>query len=168
MKQRSALRGIVYGGIMAAILVISQVALAGLPNIELISLLVMVYTLYDARLARAAIAVFVLVQGLIYGFHLWWLAYLYVWYVLHILTLAGRKVAGPVFNALLSGLFGLAFGTLCSLPYFFIGGWAGGIAYIIAGLSFDMLHCVGNFVLVLLLFVPLRRLVDMLPRAESN
>lgn len=164
MKAALLAKQIVYSGIMGGILIAVQVAMAGLPNIELVSLLVMLYTLYDAKLARRAIAVFVLLQGLLYGFHLWWLSYLYIWYVLHFTTLATRRYAGVLFNALLSALFGLGFGALTSIPYFFAAGPAGGLAYIIAGFPFDVPHCIGNFVLALALFAPLRRLFVHLPR----
>ena len=115
----------------------------------------MLYTLYDPKLTRIVIAVFVLAQGVIYGFGMWWLSYLYVWYLLHGLTLLTRPMASPVFNALLSGTFGLAFGTLTAIPYFIMGGVANGVAYIVAGIPFDLLHAGGNFVLTLLLFKPL-------------
>lgn len=147
----------VFAGLMGAILFIGQVVLAGLPNIEIVSTLVLIFTLMDARLTRWAIGVFVLLQGLLYGFHLWWISYLYIWYVLHFAALATRKWMGPLFAALLCGLFGLAFGTLTSIPIFFTSGIGGGTAYIVAGVPFDIPHTIGNFVLTLLLYLPLQR-----------
>lgn len=163
-----SVRRLVYAAVMGAILIISKYLMDGLPNIEPVSLLVMAYTLYDPKLARVSIAVFVLVQGLLYGFGLWWFAYLYIWYVLHFATLATRRFSSPLFNAMLSGLFGLAFGSLCSLPYFITGGAGAGLAFIASGLLFDLLHCAGNIVLALLLFKPLMRLFNYLKLRESQ
>ncbi len=166
MKRTDIARTVAYTGIFAAIMVISQVVMAGLPNIELVSLLVIVYTIYDSRLAKASIAVFVLVQGLLYGFHMWWVAYLYVWYVLHFVILATKKHASPLFCAVVSGFFGLAFGTMSALPYFLSGGLGGGLSYIIAGIPFDILHCIGNFFLALFLFKPLCFVFGKLPKSH--
>ncbi len=148
----------VYTAVMAGILLIGQVVMSGLPNIEPVSLLVIQFTLFRPKLARWAIAVFVILEGVLYGFGIWWFSYLYIWYILHFLTLFTRKMAGPLFCALLSGAFGLFFGILTSPFYLFVGGIGGWIAYVVSGIPFDLLHCVGNFFLMLVLFTPLRRL----------
>lgn len=169
MKYSVVVKSIVYSAIMSALLLMVQVVLAGFANIELVSLLVMLFTLYDKKLVRPAIAVFVLLQGILYGFHIWWICYCYVWYLLHFITLATKRYAAPLFSALLCGAFGLAFGSLCAIPYFFIGGFGGGIAYIIAGVPYDIVHCIGNFGLTLVLFTPLQRILGRLPHpAQPN
>ena len=66
-------------GVLGAVLLVVQVALAPLPNIELVSLLVMLFTLALGRYVAYSLAVFVLLEGLIYGFGLWWFSYLYIW-----------------------------------------------------------------------------------------
>ena len=64
--------------------------------------------------------------------------------------------------ALVSGVFGLAFGALCGIVDVFIGGFAYALAKWTSGLLFDIYHCVGNFVIALLLFQPLRELMEKL------
>ena len=54
--------------------------------------------------------------------------------------------------------FGLCFGLLCTPPYFFIGGWTLAFSWWVAGIPFDLLHCVFNFAIVLVLFPPLNKL----------
>lgn len=142
--------------LLSALLLIVQAALAFLPNIELVSLLVILYTLFFKKKALIPLYAFVLLEGLLYGFSLWWLNYLYVWLVLSLVTLLFRKETAPLLFALLSGCFGLLFGTLCSAPYFFIGGAAMGFSYIINGIPFDLVHGVSNFFVTLALFSPLR------------
>lgn len=168
MLQKNGIRRLAYAAIMGALMIVLQVAMAPLPNIELVSFLVLAFTLYDARLARAAIAIFAVAEGLIFGFHLWWACYLYVWYVLHFVTLALRRWASPLFCAVLCGAFGLFFGTLCSVPYFFTLGPAGGFAWILSGLLFDIAHCIGNFCLALVLYTPVMRVLSHLPAPKTD
>lgn len=158
MKLRSNVAFISYAAIMAAVMLGVQVAMAGLPNIELVSFLVIFYTLLDRRLAATAIGIFIVLEGVLYGFHLWWLTYLYVWYVLFFVTAALKRWLNAPLAALVNGAFGLVFGTLTSIPYFILLGPGGGVAYIIAGIPFDIAHCIGNTLLALLLFAPMMKL----------
>ena len=74
-----------------------------------------------------------------------------------------RQLKNPLWWALLSGLFGLAFGLLCSPVYMVVGGSVSyGIRWWIAGLPFDVTHAIGNFVIALVLFLPLRKLLTRL------
>ncbi len=154
------IKDIVLIGIMSAILLVIQVTLAFLPNIELISLLIIIYTLVFGKKAFYIIYVFVALEGLLYGIGLWWINYLYVWTILCVLVLLLRKQRSPYFWAILSGFYGLAFGALCAVPNLFLSGFASAVSYWIAGIPFDVLHGVGNFVVALLLFRPLFYLLD--------
>lgn len=84
-------REIVTMGILSAILLAAQVSLGFLPNIELVTLLLIVYTLVLKKKVFFVIYVFVLLEGMIYGFGLWWINYLYVWSVQAVITLLFRK-----------------------------------------------------------------------------
>ena len=68
----------------------------------------------------------------------------------------------PLLWALVSGVFGLAFGLLCAPVDFFLGDLGYVIAKWVSGIPFDIAHCIGNFVIALLLFVPLRTLLEKL------
>lgn len=152
-------------GILTAVLLGGQVALAALPNVEIVSLLVILYSLLLGRQVFLIIYAFALLEGCLYGFGLWWVSYLYVWTLLAIIALALRRTEAPaLFWAILSGFFGLAFGALCALPYLVTGGIAAAISYWLAGLGFDLIHCAGNFLVCLLLFRPLYRLLSRLLR----
>lgn len=161
---RGAAYNVAVVGIMSAFLLMVQVALAALPNIELVSFLIVVYALYLGRNTLYAIYVFALVEGLIYGFSDWWISYLYVWTVLYFVArLCGRlKIDKALFWAVVSGIFGLCFGALCSIPYFFILGPGGGVAFFISGIPFDLLHCGGNFIVMLLLYRPVGKAFKLL------
>ena len=143
---------------MGTVLVVSKEALAALPNVELVSLLVILFTLVFRKRVVGALGVFLLLEGLLYGgFGIWWFMYLYIWPLLALLAWLFRWMKRAWQWALLSGLFGLAFGSLCSLAYFPVGGVQMVVAFILSGLSFDLVHAGGNFLLALLLYHPLRR-----------
>ena len=145
-----------YIAVMAAIIIASKEAVSALPNIEPVTLLVCLFQVHFGIDTLYAIYIFALVEGLIYGFHpLWWIPYLYVWTILWVISHLLKKDDHPVAWASLMGMFGLVFGALCTLPYFVVGDWAGGLAYFLSGLSFDLVHCVGNFFVGLLLWKPL-------------
>lgn len=148
------LKDIVLIALLAALLLVSQVTLAVLPNIELTSFLILIYTRFFRKKTLYIIYVFVLLEGIIYGFGMWWFCYLYVWTVLWAVVMLLRKEQSALFFALVSGMFGLAFGTLCSVPYFITGGVNMGLSWIVSGLPFDITHGISNFVIALLLFRP--------------
>ncbi|MGN0706696.1 MAG: hypothetical protein ACI4JC_01690 [Faecalibacterium sp.] len=150
-------RRLVLSGLMGALLVISKQAMSGLPNLEPVSLLVILFALELPRETPGAITVFLLLQGILYGFGLWWAMYLYVWYLLALLAWLARRIDHPLFWAVLSGLFGLSFGGLCAAVYLFAKTPAFALSWWLSGLSHDLMHGVGNFVLMLLLYRPLRR-----------
>lgn len=170
------IRDIVIVGMLAALLLIVQVGLRLLPNIELVSLLIILYTLILRRKTIYIILIFILSEGLLYGFGLWWINYLYIWYVLYFITMVFRKSTSNISWALISGVYGLAFGALCSIPYLFIGSndksILGGLhmafSYWISGIPYDIPHGVGNFILALLLFKPLYKLLSRLAKMYYN
>ena len=88
-------REIVTMGILSAILLAAQVSLGFLPNIELVTLLLIVYTLVLKKKVFFVIYVFVLLEGMIYGFGLWWINYLYVWSVQAVITLSLIHISEP-------------------------------------------------------------------------
>lgn len=149
-------------GLLTAILFLGQVFLAVLPNIEVVSLLIILYTLTCGKKVFPVIYAFVLLEGFFYGFGIWWFSYLYVWSILALTVSFFRKNTSVLFWSILSGFFGLAFGALCALPYLVAGGIGAAFAYWTAGLLFDVTHCIGNFVVCLTLFRPLHLLLERL------
>ena len=150
-------RSLVTAAFLAAVLVASKFALDGLPNIELVSLLVILYTLEYPRLAVPAVYTYVFVYGLLNGFGIWWFPQLYIWAVLMLFARLMRQNRSVLLWALLSGLFGLCYGALYAVSYAVMnGGIAAGVAWWVTGIPFDLLHGAGNFVVALLLYKPLR------------
>lgn len=154
------IKDIVIIGMLSAIFLTVQVGLAFLPNVELISLLIILCTLVIGYKTLLVIYVFVMSELLIYGLSTWWVNYMYVWTLLFLVTYLFRRERSPYFWAIVSGLYGLSFGALCSLPYFFMGGFPTMLAYWVSGIMFDLVHGIGNFILALVLFRPLYYLME--------
>ena len=98
---------LVLSGLMGALLVVSKQAMSGLPNLEPVSLLIILFALELPREMPAAITVFILLQGVLYGFGLWWAMYLYIWYLLALLAWLCRTARHALFWAVFSGVYGL-------------------------------------------------------------
>ena len=158
---RLKLKELTFLAVSGALMFALQVAMAPLPNIEPVSLLVILISCVFGYKALFATAVFVLLEGLLYGFGLWWFFYLYAWPLLTVLSLLCRRLFGEnrIAFTILSGLFGLFFGMLYALIFLFTGSFQSFIATWTAGLLFDVLHCAGNLVLCFFLFNPLMKVL---------
>lgn len=143
---------------------VSQVIMASLPNIEIVSLLIILITRKFGLRSIYSIYIFVICEIFTYGLSMWVINYFYVWTVLWIAVLIIRKIDNVWVYGIVSALFGILFGTLCSIPYFIIGGISGGIAYIVSGFWFDILHSIGNFIGVIILYKPLTKVMNKLPK----
>ena len=161
-KFKPTLRDIALFGILGALTFGAKVAMSFLPNIEPVSLLVMLYAVVFGRKALYPIYLYVMLEILFYGIQLWNINYLYVWVLLALGAWMLRKSENRLAWALLSGVFGLFFGALCAPVYLFSGGLGFAVSWWISGIPFDLMHCAGNFVMALVLFVPLRRLLNKL------
>ena len=194
-----------------------------LPNVEVITLLFILYALYLGKKAYLIAVAFTLLETSVFGLHTWVVMYLYMWPLLITIVLlyqsrkkaqfssethtkrdpdtiscqgpdavlnqypdgisgqcpadsASRHVsakgstdpcsikntsdqdiilASHGFFCVLAAAFGLLFGALCTVPYFFIGGPSMAFTWWVAGIPYDLIHCVSNFLICLFLFRPL-------------
>ena len=155
-------------GLMVALIEVCKVAMMNIPNVEMTTFLVIMFTVFYGRPVLFAIPVFILIEGVMFGFGLWWVMYLYAWPLLAFVAWLMHKHTSVWIWSMLSGTFGLLFGFLCSLPYFVIGAAEGGIAagfanmfsWWIAGIPFDITHGIGNFVIMLVLYHPVRSILQ--------
>lgn len=161
-RKKLTIKDIAVLAILAALLFVVQVGLGFLPNIELVSLLIIIYTLVWGRQTLYIIYVFAVLEGLFYGFGIWWINYLYVWTILYLVVSILIKNKSLIMWAIISGSFGLSFGLLCAIPYTVAGGLGAGIAWWAAGIPYDIVHGIGNFLAVLLLFRPVYYILDKL------
>lgn len=136
-----------------------KMSMAFLPNIEPVSLLIIIYTITLGPLALIPIYIYILLEYLIWGLNLWSISYLYVWLILFIISYLFRHIKSKLSWAIISATFGLMFGALCSIIYIPIEGISFAISWWINGIVFDILHCIGNFVIMIVLYNPLMKLM---------
>lgn len=154
---------------LGMVMFVSKIVMEFLPNIHLLGMLTMVYTLTFRAKALIPIYIYVFVNGLYAGFAVWWIPYLYVWTILWAVTmLLPRRMPRwlcYIVYPLVCGLHGLAFGVLYApaQALFFHLSWDMTVAWVLAGLPFDAIHAAGN-VLAGLLIVPLAELLQKLSR----
>ncbi len=155
-KPRINVQDIAILGITTALLEVSKKVLEFLPNIELISFFLIIFTLaFGLKMIFSAVA-FTVIEIAWYGLNTWVIMYLYIWPLLVILTWLLRRHADKWSMSFLSGGFGIAFGALCSIIYLFIGGPYQMFTWWVAGIPWDILHGVGNFVICFFLFDPMQ------------
>ncbi len=168
-KHEVSAKDVAYLGISLAILEASKLALDLLPNVEVVTLLFIVYTIFYGRNTILVAIGFTAIECFLKGFNVWSVMYLYIWPLLIMLVFyANRHKAGYVFYCILSGFFGLFFGLFCSIPYLLIGGWNMAVTWWVAGIPYDIIHCVSNFILCLLLFKPLCAIMRRVTSEENN
>lgn len=149
-------------GMLAALTFALQVVMGPLPNIEPVSLLIMLFAVTFGWKCLYPVYIFVVMEILYYGFSVWNIYYLYIWTILAVAAICMRNAQSPLAWALLSGVFGLLFGALCGIADIFIGGFSFAVSKWASGILFDITHCVGNFIIALVLFQPLRKLMQKL------
>lgn len=172
LRGKISVRDIALIGVMTAVIEVSKLALTALPNVELVTFWIIMFTLFFGPKTVYSILVFILIEISIYGIHTWIIMYLYIWPTLALLTYLFRKADSVLLYSILSGFFGLFFGAFCSFPYFFIGMVDGGIRsglimafnWWVAGIPWDIVHGISNFVLMLTLYVPIRKLLREIKR----
>ena len=153
---------VVLFGILGALTFALKFAMAALPNIEPVSLLMMVFGAVFGLKALYPCYVYVAMEILTFGIGTWNINYLYIWALIVLAAWLMRKTEQPLAWALLSGVFGLFFGAFCAPVDVVIGGWSYALSKWISGIPFDALHCGGNFVLALIMYKPLRKLLEKL------
>ena len=110
-------------GMLGALTFALQVVMAPLPNIEPVSLLTMLFAVTFGWKSLYCVYTFVAMEILFHGIGLWNINYLYIWTILAVAAILLRKME-PAFGwAILSAVFGLAFGALCGIVDVFIGGF---------------------------------------------
>ena len=146
--------------LMGALIFGCKEALYALPNINVNAVLIILCAIFFGWKGMFSVGIYVMLEGLVNGFHIWWFGYLYTWPLLLAVAMAMRSCRSALIWAVVAAVFGLIFGPLMYLEYFAInGGWEMFVTMWVSGIPFDLAHCGGNFVLTLVLFHPLYRVM---------
>lgn len=136
---------------LGAVMYASKVLMEALPNIHLIGVFIVALTVVYRKKALYPIYAFILLTGLLNGFSVWWIPYLYIWAALWaavmLLPKELPKRARPLIYMAVCALHGFLYGTLYAPAQALLFGlnFKQTVAWIIAGLPFDCIHGVSNF-----------------------
>ncbi len=159
------LKDIAILSLMAALMCVGDFAMEWLPNVHLVGVFITVTTVVYRKYALLPIYVYILIQGIIGGFGPWWAGYLYVWAILWVgVMLIPKKTPQKlkfVLYVAVCALHGFLFGVLYSPVQATMFGldFKGTLAWIAAGLPFDITHGTGNLILGTLLIYPMVKIL---------
>jgi energy-coupling factor transport system substrate-specific component len=158
---------------LGALMFVSKMALEWLPSVHLLALFISAATLSFKLKALMPLYVYILTDGAIHGFALWWVPYLYIflplWGGIMLVSRIKNNEIKAVCVCAVCGLNGLAFGTLyapCQALFYGLS-FKGTITWIVAGLGFDTIHGISNAA-VSTFALPLAALLNKLNAAQHN
>ena len=156
---------------LGTIMFFSKFLMEALPNIHLLGMLTMTYTIVFRQKALIPIYVYVMMNGLFSGFNLWWMPYLYIWTILWAITMLlpqrmPKKIKYIVYP-IVCCLHGLSFGALYAPAQALMFGmnFETMVAWIISGFPFDLIHGIGNLFAGMLI-VPLSEILAKLMKKQ--
>ena len=155
---------------LGAVMYASKMIMEMIPNVHLLGVFIVAFTIVYRKKALYPIYIFVLLTGLLNGFSTWWLPYTYIWTVLWgVVMLLPKKMPKkiqPFVYMLVCAGHGFLYGTLYAPFQAIVYGlnFEKTIAWIIAGLPWDFTHGVSNFFCGILI-VPI---ISVLKLAERN
>lgn len=158
-------------GVMAATLEAVKLALSALPNVELVSLLLALYSYVFGLVGVLASVIFVAAEVLVWGLSSWVISYLIYWPLLALVFwLVGKKISNRFIITGIAVVMTFFFGILTSLVDIglFSGYWSRFwdrfLIYYLRGVQFYVVHIVCNAVVFLILFKPLEALFKKLKK----
>lgn len=144
-------REIAVFAMLGAIMYVSKIIMDLAPNIHLLGMFIVAYTIVYRKKALYPIYVFVLLTGIFGGFATWWLPYLYIWTVLWAaVMLLPKKIPKkiqPVVYMTVSACHGFLYGIMYAPVQSLVFGlnFEKTIAWIMTGLPWDFTHGISNF-----------------------
>lgn len=130
---------------------VSKMLMEFAPNIHLLGVFTTAFTVVYRKKALYPIYIYVFLNGVFSGFSSWWIPYLYIWTVLWgAVMLFPRnlpKKIRPIVYMAVCAVHGFLFGILYAPVQAVVFGlsWQGMLAWIAAGMPFDLIHGVSNF-----------------------
>ena len=172
-KRKLLTKDIVLTALAAALLSAGKQALAAIPNVEVVTLLIMLYAAcFKPQIAFVATGIFIVIECFIWGVHTWVLAYVIHWNFVAFMTfLLARvfKLKNRFIYLAFTIVVTAAFGVLTTLIDSIIGAGRTGRSFSLIftitymrGIYFYIVHVVGNAAFNIVLFAPMRMLLDKL------
>ena len=179
LKKRTVLtaRYVTQVAVMAGLITALKFALSFLPNVEVITVLIAVFsTVWGLKYSLPATLIFCTVEMAIYGVGSWVPLYYIYWPILSVVfhfALRGKRTPVAMGIALPIGiLFSALFGVLsASMETLFVVGVVSPdmlgtffVSYYLKGLWFDIVHIVSVAVSILVLYIPLVKISEKIVR----
>lgn len=167
-----SVKEVVVFAMLGSVMYVSKILMEFLPNVHLLGMFTVTYTIVYRKKALYPLYTYILLNGIFAGFATWWLPYLYIWTVLWgAVMLLPKKIPAkvqPIVYMVVCAAHGFLFGTLYAPAQALLFGlnFKGMIAWIIAGLPWDMVHGISNFCCGVLI-VPLSKLLKRLEKATQ-
>lgn len=171
-KMKLTARETVIFAMLGALMYASKMIMEVAPNIHLLGVMVIAMTVVYRWKALYPIYVFVFLSGMLNGFSMWWIPYLYIWTVLWAAVMLLPKQVNRKYRPLLymsvCALHGFCYGILYAPVQALMFGLniQGMIAWIVSGLPFDLIHGVSNFICGALI-MPMIRTLRMAERSAE-
>ncbi len=173
-KVKITTRELAIFAMLGALMYASKIIMEAFPNIHLLGVFTMAFTLVYRRKALYPIYVYVFLNGTLGGFNTWWIPYLYIWTILWGVTMLlpqkMPKVVAPIVYMIVCALHGFGFGILYAPVQALMYGlsFEATLAWIAYGFPFDVIHGVSNFFCGMLI-VPIVSVLRYLEqRSESD
>ena len=155
---------------LGSLMYASKIIMEFAPNIHLLAIFTIAFTVVYRRKALYPIYTYVLLLGLFNGFSSWWIPHIYLWTVLWGIVMLLPKKIPKKYQSLVymvvAAMHGFLYGVLYAPAQAVLYGLniKSTIAWIITGLPFDGIHGVSNFFCAIIV-VPL---INILQLAERN
>ncbi|HCU56403.1 MAG TPA: hypothetical protein DIC18_03620 [Clostridiales bacterium] len=170
-KRQILTKDLVLTALAAALLSAGKQALASIPNVEVVTLLIMLYAAcFKPQIAFTATAVYIFIECFIWGLNTWVIAYLIHWNFVAFATFLLARVFKfknrfiyLAFTILVTAAFGVLTTTIdaivsASKSRYTFGAFF--VAIYVRGIYFYIVHVVGNAVFNITLFAPLRDILN--------
>ena len=164
-----SIREIAVFSMLGALMYASKMIMEIVPNVHLLGMFIVAFTVVYRKKALYSIYVFVFIIGLMNGFNAWWVPYLYIWTVLWGMTmLLPRNIPEkrkPLVYMLVCAAHGYLYGTLYAPAQAVMFGldFKGMLTWIAAGLPFDLIHGTSNLLSGVLIY-PLAKLLERIEK----
>ena len=158
---------------LGALMYCSKVIMEVVPNVHLLGVFTVAFTVVYRKKALFPIYVYVLLNGIFSGFATWWIPYLYLWTVLWaVIMLLPKNMSrkkSVIIYSVIAALHGFLYGVLYApaQAIMFHLDFKGMVNWVILGFPFDAIHGVSNFFCGLLI-VPLIELLSRIDRLTKN
>ncbi|MDY5345032.1 MAG: hypothetical protein SPG87_01260 [Eubacteriales bacterium] len=179
-KQRlkKSAKYVCYVAIMAATLTVGKLALSFIPNVEVVTLLIICYSsTFGRKYAIPATLIFCTVEIAIYGFGTWVLLYYIHWNMLSVISSFALKKQKLWVATLIAVLCTAFFGVLSTgIDVIFAGAYGvpkselGKLysAYYVRGIWFYVVHVVSNLLIVTALNIPLTKVLNKIQNSGNS